>query len=345
MKVGMYYRNSDVRIEERPVPPVGPGDVLIRVVAAGICGSDILEWYRMKRAPLVLGHEIAGEVVQVGPAVKSVGPGDRVFATHHVPCDACRTCLTGHQTACEAFHTVNNFSPGGFAEFLRVSGRTVATGMLRLPEGVSFVEGSFIEPLGTVVRGMRALAPAPGDTVLVIGAGVAGLLMIRLARALGAGRILATDPFPFRRKAAVASGADAAFAPSDSLADEVRKAGGGRSADRVVIAAGSLPAMRQALSCVEKGGRVLIFAVPMPGETLPVDFNPFWRNDITFATSYGAAPLDNLQALELIRAKRVAVADLVTHRLPLDRIGEGFLAAAKGEDCLKVIIEPHGTTS
>ena len=152
MNVGMYYNNSDVRLEQQPVPIVGEGDVLIKVVASGVCGSDLMEWYRIKRAPLVLGHEVTGDIVEIGKNVLQWKKGDRVFATHHVPCDECIYCLSGHTTACVVLQEKNNFAPGGFAEFLRVTGRSVATGILKLPDSMSYETGTFIDlnpaPLG-----------------------------------------------------------------------------------------------------------------------------------------------------------------------------------------------------
>ena len=341
MRVGVYYSNSRVEVEERPVPAVGPTDILIKVLASGICGSDLMEWYRIKKAPLVLGHELAGVVVEAGERVTAVAVGDRVVTTHHVPCDACRACLAGHTTACEAFLTQNNFAPGGFSEFVRVSGRSVLTGTLKLPDEVSFEQGSFVEPLGTAVRGLRAAGMQPGDSVLVLGSGIIGLLMVKLARALGAGRVLCPDLSAERLEAARAFGADAAIDAATDVPAAIRAANGGRLADRVMLCAGALGPATQALACVESGGTVVFFAVPMPGELVPVDFNAFWRTDVTLKTCYGAAPLDNAQALELLRSRRVVVDDMVTDRIPLARIGDGFRAAARGGRCLKVIVEPH----
>lgn len=342
MRVGMYYNNSRVDVEETAMPVVGEKDILIKVMASGICGSDVMEWYRIKKAPLVLGHEITGEVVQVGGEVTRFKEGDRVFATHHVPCDECYWCLRGHQTACPTFHTVNNFMPGGFAEYLRVTGRSVDTGVLLLPEGMSYEEGSFIEPLGTVVRGLRAIDLKPGDSIAVLGCGIAGLLMIKTARALGAGRVIATDIDEYRLRAAKTFGAEATAHADSDIPDFIRKANNGRLADKVVICAGALPAAKQALESVERGGTVLFFAVPKPGEMIHIDFNPFWRNDVSLKTCYGAAPLDNAQALGLIRAGNVNVKDLITHRFPLEEIGRAFKIAGEGKRCLKMIIEPHG---
>ncbi len=338
----MYYNNSRVDVEEMPIPKIGKRDILVKVMASGICGSDVLEWYRIKKAPLVLGHELTGEIVEVGEEIAKFKKGDRVFTTHHVPCDECHWCLTGHETACVTFQTKTNFDPGGFSEYLRVSGRSIDTGTFVLPDGVSFEEGSFIEPLGTVVRGLRAVALKPGDSLLVLGCGIAGLLMIKLARALGAGRIIATDINEYRLQAAKQFGAEAVVPADADVPAAVRALNDGRPADKVLVCAGVLSAAQQALDSVDRGGTVLFFAVPNPGQTLAIDFNPFWRNDISLKTCYGAAPLDNRQAVELIRAGNVIVRDLITHRFSLDEIAKGFKAASDGKECLKVIIKPHG---
>ena len=340
MRVGMYYSNSRVEVEEQPLPSVGTGDILIKVRACGICGSDIMEWYRITRAPLVLGHELTGEVVETGRDITQFKRGDRVFATHHVPCNACRYCLAGHETACSVFQTENNFDPGGFSEYLLVTGRSIDTGTLILPDEMSYEAGTFIEPLGTAVRAMRAVAIEPGDSVLVLGSGIIGLLMIQLARALGAGRVMATDMLENRLAAAERFGAEHVVHAGEDVPASV-KGVNGRPADKVIICAGSPAACRQALASVDRGGTVLFFAVPRPGEELAIDFNDFWRQDITLKTCYGAAPRDNLQAMELIRAGNIDVSQMITHRFGLEDIGRGFREASAGTDCLKVVITPH----
>ena len=298
-------------------------------MASGICGSDVMEWYRIKKAPLVLGHELTGEIVEIGEEVTKLKRGDRVFTTHHVPCDECHFCLTGHQTACQVFQTKNNFEPGGFSEYLKVSGRSIDTGTFLLPDEMSYEQGSFIEPLGTVVRGLRAIDLKPGDTILILGCGIAGLLMIKLARALGAGRIIATDIDDYRLEAAGRFGAEKAIRADSDVPAVIKKANKGRLADKVIICAGALSPARQALESVDRGGTVLFFAVPKPGETIDIDFNPFWRNDVSLKTCYGAAPLDNMQAMELIRAGNVDVKDLITHRFSLEETAKGSRLRAK----------------
>ena len=340
MKVGMYYNNKDVRVEEMPVPEIGDKDLLIKVMDCGICGSDILEWYRIKRAPLVLGHELSGEVVQVGKDINNYKPGDRVFTTHHVPCDVCHNCLTGHETACEIFQTKNNFYPGGFSEYLKVTGKSVETGTLKLPDKVTYEQATFVEPLGTVVRGLRRIKLTPGDSVLVLGAGIAGLLMIMLSKALGAGRVIATDINDYRLQAAKKFGAEHVFHAKENIPELVKEVNYGRLADKIIICTGALSAASQALESVGKGGTVMFFAVPTPGETLSMDFNPYWRDDISFITSYGSAPRDSKQALEFIRTGNVNVKDMITHRLILDEIARGFKLASDGES-LKIIIKPN----
>ncbi|HOP85540.1 MAG TPA: alcohol dehydrogenase catalytic domain-containing protein [Syntrophorhabdaceae bacterium] len=343
MLVGMYYNNKKVEVEELPIPEIGDNDILIKVIASGICGSDVLEWYRIKKAPLVLGHEVAGEIVETGKNIRHLKEGDRVFSTHHVPCEECYFCKKGHETACEVFHTKNNFTPGGFSQYLKVSGKSVHTGTLLLPDTMSFEEGSFIEPLGTVVRGLRAINIHEDDTIAILGCGIAGLLMLKLARAKGVKKIIVTDINEFRLSSAEKFGAIKALKPNESVEETIKEINEGRLADKVIVCAGSLDAARQSLRLVERGGTILFFAVPNPNEVVEIDFTPFWRNDISIKTCYGAAPIDNKIALELIDKKIIQVSELITHRFGIKEIQKAFSIAVSGEDCLKIIIEPFGT--
>ncbi len=340
MRIAMYYNNKDVRLEEMPVPKIGTGELLLRVIASGICGSDVMEWYRIKKAPIVLGHEIAGEIVEVGKGVEDYKVGERVFVSHHVPCNTCYYCLKDHHTACETLHTTNYY-PGGFAEYVRVPGLNVDRGVYRLPDEVSFEEGTFIEPLACVLRGQRLAHIEPGNSVLILGSGVSGLLHIQLACALGAGPIVATDINEYRMQAALRFGANTVMNAKEDVATKVREKNDGRLADRVIVCTGALAAMSQALHCVERGGTVLFFAVPEPGIDVPIPLNDLWRNEITLMTSYGAAPSDLVTALELIQARRVNAQDMITHRLSLTETGLGFKLVAEAKESMKVIIEPQ----
>ncbi len=341
MRVAMYYNNKDIRVEDIPTPRIGPGELLVRIDASGICGSDVLEWYRVKKAPLVLGHEIAGEVVEVGDGVDRYKKGDRVVSSHHVPCNTCRFCLKGHHTVCDTLRRTN-FDPGGFAEYVRLPAINVDRGVYLIPDGVSFEEASFAEPLACVLRAQRIAGLGPGDAVLVIGSGIAGLLHIQLARATGAGRVVATDINEARLAAAKRFGADTVIHANEDVLAELKRVNDGWLADKVIVCTGAKSANSQALGLVERGGTVLFFAPTDPGVTIPVSINDlFFRNDITLSTSYAGSPADHVIALELIRARRVRVSDMITHRLGLAETAKGFQLVAEASDSIKVIIEPQ----
>ena len=339
MRVAVYYTNRDVRIEERPIPRIGPREILVKVHASGICGSDVLEWYRVPKAPVVLGHEIAAEVAEIGGEVRGWSAGDRVFVSHHVPCGECDHCRAGHETVCDTLRTTN-FDPGGFAEFVRVPEVNVRHGVYQIPETLTYEEGTFIEPLACAIRGQQAANVRIGHTVLVLGSGIAGLLHVRLARANGAAKVFATDLQDLRLRAAQASGADAVWDARGDIAANLRR-DGGRLADVVIVCTGALDAIDEAFQCVEPGGTILFFAPSEPGRAVPIPFNDLWRNEITMTSTYGAAPRDIRTSIELLGSRRVSVADLVTHRLPLAEAARGFALVADGRESIKVVLEPH----
>ena len=341
MRVAMYYSNKDIRVEEMPTPKIGPGEMLVRVEASGVCGSDVMEWYRIHKAPLVLGHEIAGEVVEVGGGVTNYKVGDRVSASHHVPCNTCHYCLSGNHTACDTLRSTN-FDPGGFAEFLRLPALNVDRGVYLLPDEVSFEEATFIEPLACVLRAQRRARVEPGKTVLVLGSGIGGLLHIHLAGQLGAARVIATDIDDARLRAATRFGADLALNAKEDIPVRLREVNQGRLADSVIVCTGSVTALKQAMECVERGGTILFFAPTDKGITVPLSINDFfWRNDVTLTTSYAGDYADHMTALQLIQAKRVTVNEMITHKLGLAATGEGFKLVAEAHDSIKVIIEPQ----
>ena len=339
MRAAMYYSNSDVRLVDLPKPVIGAGEALVEVRASGICGSDVLEWYRKPKAPLVLGHEIAAEVVEVGADVRQVQVGDRVFVSHHVPCGECRYCKAGHETVCDTLRTTN-FDPGGFAEFVRVPKINMERGLYKLPSQISDEQAVFIEPLACVARGQRLVGVPNGGTVAVLGSGIAGLLHMRLARTLGAGRILATDVVDYRKEAAARCGADVVIDGREDVPARVKSANRGRLADLVITCTGAPNAIAQGLSSVDRGGRVLFFAPIDPTARLDVPFNALWREEVTMTSSYGGAPQDIRAAIELLRLGKVRVDDLITHRLPLEKAGEGFRLVASAQDSIKVILRP-----
>jgi L-iditol 2-dehydrogenase len=341
MRVAMYYNNHDIRVEDMPVPITGPGEVLMKVEACGICGSDVMEWYRVKKAPLVLGHEIAGEIVDVGDGVRGFRKGQRIAASHHVPCNTCRYCRRGHHTVCETLRTTN-FFPGGFSEYVLLPSLNVDRGVYPLPGDVTDEEATFIEPLACVLRGLRRSGAQPGDTVLVVGSGISGLLYVKLAASLGASRIFAADIVESRLEAARRFGAESAFHASELHPDRIRALNDGFLADIVILCTGARTAIEAALACVERGGTVLVFAPTDDGVRVPLAVNSvFWRTDVTLTTSYAGTHADHMTALELIRTKRISVTDMITHRLPLSLTLKGFSLVSEGRDSIKVIVTPQ----
>jgi L-iditol 2-dehydrogenase len=341
MHVGVYYNNRDVRFEEVPKPKIGPGEILIKVKASGICGSDVMEWYRIKRAPLVLGHEATGEVVEVAEGVESFNKGDRVFASHHVPCNTCHYCLNGNYTSCETLHTTNYY-PGGFSEYIRVPAINVERGVFILPKEVSYEEGTFIEPLACVLRAQRAANLKPGQSALILGSGISGLLHLLLAKFAGVEQVSMTDIDEYRLKMAQELGASAVINAREDVAAQLRKVNLNRLADLVIVCTSAISAFEQALQSVDRGGTILCFAPTEPGVNLSVPVNDFWRKNIKIIHSYGSSPADAREAIEILRTKRIPVQKLITHRLGLSRIQEGFRLATEGKNCIKVIIEPDG---
>lgn len=341
MRVAMWYNNRDIRIEEMPVPEIGPGELLVRIEASGICGSDVMEWYRLDRAPLVLGHEIAGQIVEAGEGVEGFKVGDRVIAAHHVPCNTCRYCLTGHHTACETLRRTN-FYPGGFAEYVRLPAINVDRGTFLLPDSMSYEQATFIEPLACVLRGQRIAGIRPGQSVLVVGSGIAGLLHVLLARALGASCIVATDISESRLDAAMRFGANVALKAADYQPTLFQESNSGRLADLVIVCTGAISAINQGLDSVERGGTILLFAPTDPGVTIPVSINDFFfRNDRTITTTYAGSPADHQTALDMIAASTVRVDPMITQRLGLAETQEGFRLVAEATESIKVIIEPQ----
>lgn len=340
MRVAVYYSNSDVRVEERSRPAPGAGEMLVRIEASGICGSDVMEWYRKPRAPLVLGHEVAGVVEKIGDGVERFEVSDRVVTTHHVPCNSCRFCLTDRHSVCETLHRTS-FDPGGFSELVRLPAINVERGTFVLPDEVSFEEATFVEPLACAVRAQRLAGVRAGDSVAVLGSGISGILHIKLARALGAGPIFATDADDYRVTAACGFGADLALRSDADVPARIRDFDGGRLPDRVLVCTAAKPAMEQALRLVERGGSVLFFAPLEPGQTLDLPAQELWTRGVSIVHSYAGPPADMSTALDLIATRRVEVGSMISHRLGLEQTALGFDLTARAGESMKVIVQPQ----
>jgi L-iditol 2-dehydrogenase len=340
MNVAMYYNNNDVRIEEMEIPEINDEELLVKVQVCGICGSDVMEWYRIKKAPCVLGHEIAGDIVKVGKKVKKFKIGDRIFVSHHVPCDTCSFCQNDQHTLCHTLHSTN-FYPGGFAEYIKVPKINIENGVFILPKDISYEEGAFIEPLACVVRGMKIAEMKSGKTVLVIGSGIAGILNIKYANAMGASKIFATDIDECRLKTAKKMGADIVINAKENIIEKVKKNNNDKLADLVILCTGAPSAARQALDSIAPGGTILFFAPTEPGIEVPFPLFDLWNKQVKMVSTYAGAPKDIDEAIKLIKSKKVKVTDMITHRLTLAETQKGFKLTAQAQKSIKIIIKPN----
>jgi L-iditol 2-dehydrogenase len=336
MKVAKWYNNQDIRIEDVPTPRPGPDEMLVKVISCGICGSDIVEWYRLPRAPLVPGHEIGAEVVEVGQAVKKFNPGDRVFVAPKVPCMQCEYCKNGHYPACTH---IKERLPGGFAEYVLVPNTLVANGTYRLPDSISYDQSTFIEPLACVVRAQRLAGVQQGQTVMVFGCGMSGLLHIKLAKAENC-QVIATDVNARRLELAAGLNAEITIDATENVAERLLYAND-RKADVVILCTSAMSAVDQAWKCVDKGGVIVFFAVPGPDRQISIPLNDFWTKEIKILTSYYCGPPDIIDAIDLIESETVKVDDMITHRLPLKDVTRGFQLVLDGTESIKVIINPN----
>jgi L-iditol 2-dehydrogenase len=340
MKVAMYYSNNDIRIEEMPIPKINEDELLIKVHTSGICGSDVMEWYRIKKAPLVLGHEIGGEIVGTGKNVENYLVGDRVFVSHHVPCNECEFCLEDKHTLCDTIHSTN-FYPGGFSEYIKIPKINVDFGVFKLPNNVSYEDSVFIEPLACVIRGMRIADMKPNKNVLIIGSGIAGLLHIKLARYLGANKIISTDISSYRLNYAKKIGADFVLNAKEDTISELKNLNNGELADFVFVCSGAIQAVETALRCVKSGGTIMFFAPTEPNVKIPFPLFDLWNKEIKMVSTYAGAPRDIEEAIELLKNKKIRVDDLISHELPLSKTSEGFKLVSKADNSMKVIIKPN----
>jgi L-iditol 2-dehydrogenase len=339
MKVARYYDRDDIRLEDVAVPEIGPGELLVQVEACGLCGSDLMEWYVREKAPAVLGHEPVGIVTEVGPGVEAFAVGERVFVHHHVPCFTCHYCLRGNYTLCVTFKGTH-LDPGGFAEYIRVPALNVERDVLHLPPEMTFDEATLIEPVATCIRGIERANVRTGDTVLIIGAGVTGLIHLQLAPLYGAGTIVVTDLSDYRLDVARRLGADRAVHARTDVSGALQEANEGRLADVVIVTAGSLRAMRQGMDLAGGGSTVLLFAPLPPGVDLPISPYRLLFSEISVVSSYSCTPVETRQALKLIQLGRIRAAEMITHRYGLAELGEAIdLALQAGKSC-KILITP-----
>ncbi len=333
----MYHGGGRITVEEAPTPAIGDGELLVRMRACGLCGSDLMRWYQDRRAPVVLGHEPVGEVVEVG-AGAPFSVGDRVFAHHHVPCFACRLCRAGRHTLCDTFRATR-IDPGGLAEYIRVPAANVDADVLPLPDGLDDIAATLIEPVACILRGQRMAGVTSGSRVAVVGAGSMGLLEIQVARALGAAEVVALEPRQDRRAIARRAGA---ITPDGTGADAVRDALGGDLADQVFVCTHHHGAIAESLHMAGAAGVVQLFAPTEPGDLVGLDLGAVFFREVTLQSTYSAGPSDTRDALGMLADGVIDPDSVITHRVPLERADEAYRLAASGE-ATKVVVEAGST--
>jgi L-iditol 2-dehydrogenase len=347
MLAGVYRGSGQVKPESVPVPEILEGEVLVRVAACGICGTDVKKvQHELVRPPQILGHEIAGTIEKVGAGVTGWTRGDRVTSFHHVPCGACFYCERQFFSQCPEYKNVGitaGFEPngGGFAEYVRVMPRIVRRGMMAIPDEVTFEEATFVEPTNTCLKAIHKTRIAPDEVVFVMGQGPIGLMLTFLARRAGA-RVLASDPLPARRRMSARFGSEMCFDPAATdPVQEVRQYRGGIGADVVLLVVPNANLVNAALKIARPGGRVLLFAQNDPSMQIQFSAAAVGVEEKEILGSYSASIEWQEEAANLVFANRALLRELISHRFPLEAIEQAFaIAAEPADDSLKVVVLP-----
>lgn len=341
MKAVIYYDVGDFRVEEVPIPKIGPHEILVRIEACGLCTTDLFKAAHRRAKPgAVFGHEIAGDVAEAGPEVTKFKVGDRVAVLHHAPCGACYYCRHGQEPLCDQYRRTR-VDPGGFSEYIRVIPELVQKSVIKIPDDMTYEEATMIEPTACSVRAVTKSGIAPGDTVLVIGGGPLGLLNAQVAKYTGASQVMVSAHHDFRVERAEKLGIDRAFnAKKINVEEKVKELTENRGVDLVIVAVASTEAVHKGIQMVRCGGKVCIFGdfrdVPQPN--LEVDPKVMLRDDIKLFGSWGCSPQDYRAAFNMIKTGRVRAKEMITHTYPIEKFAEALDVMA-GKRCLRIVIK------
>jgi len=348
MSAAVYRGSGAIGVEQIPIPVIGTGEILIRVEACGICPTDLKKIeYDLLPPPRVYGHETAGVVARVGDGVTRFQEGDRVVVFHHIPCGKCFYCQRKLYAQCPVYKRVGvtaGFEPagGGFAQYVRVMDWIVERGVEKIPDGVSFERASFVEPVNTCLKGMKQLAPQPGDSCLILGQGPIGLIFTMMSVRDNL-RVLATDTLASRRDLAVRFGAEQAFDPRESgFADRIKALTEGRGADVVIVAASAKGIVEQAVACSRPGARILLFAQTSHQERIEVSGADVCVGERTLLGSYSSSVDLQKESADLVFGGELPLEELITHRYPLGQIQQGIARAMHPDAVsLKIVLSPQ----
>lgn len=342
MRAAVYYNNNDIRIEELPIPEIGPDEVLVKTIASGICGGELMEWYHAPRAPKVMGHEPAGIIVDKGPLVKNFNIGDRIFVNHYASCGNCRQCKRGRFTQCEHLKESQLF-PGTTCQYFRVPSRQLKRDTLLIPDSVSFAEATVCEPWGCVIGGLKVTEIIPGDTVLVIGAGFMGVGFMHMAPHFGAGKVIAMDLSDWRLNKALSLGATHTINPkTEPVEEKLRDINGGYLADVVIVTVPTVQLYSQGLDLVEKGGFLHLGAPTTPKPLWQIDPQKVYFSELKISTKYSADHTDTSQIMKWLESGRIDAKAVITHRCELDETFDAFKMMLQAGESLKTVVYPNG---
>jgi L-iditol 2-dehydrogenase len=339
MKAAVYTGPGQVVIEERPLPgDPGPGELLVKIVTCGLCGSDVTEWYMAPRVPVVLGHEPAGEVVAVGEGVSDFKVGDRVALHHHMPCMVCDICRHGNYGSCPQFKKTRLY-PAGMAEYVRVPREIVAGDVLKLPDSLPYEAGSLIEPIACVVRALDRSNVHVGDRVIVMGAGFNGVVAAMLAPHWGADKVAVLDRTPIRLERVQKLGIDTFNVDDADLQAQISEWSNGLGPHVVIITPSKIPAIQQGFDLAGIGATVMLYGPPSPDDKWPLDVNKAFFKEIDIRSSYSAGPHDTRRTLSLLQNHVINWEALITHRFPLEQASDAWHLTKAAGDSLKVVVE------
>jgi len=341
MDAAIVKSNSNVEIKNVEKPRVGPGDILVKMRACGICGSDVEKVFGKYGQPSMrLGHEPAGIITEVGSEVSNFVVGDHVFTHHHVACysDNCHECSHGNETMCKKYYE-SNLEPCGLAdEYIVPEWNVKHGGVLKIPDSMSFEEAAMIEPLACCIRAWQKSRIMNGDSVAILGIGPTGIMHAMLAKLYGFGKIFCLDLNEFRLDFAKKFEATTIHSGNTNALEQIKSETANQGVDVVIVATSSLNALKDAVNFVRKGGTIVMFGVPSKGANVELDMSELYSKGITIVNSYAASDFDTKEALEKISNKQINVSQLITHKYNLQECQEAFVHAKSGDNAMKIII-------
>jgi len=341
MKAAVVKSNSNIEIKNIEKPPVGPGDILVKMRACGICGSDVEKVFgKYGQLSMRLGHEPAGIITQIGSEISNFSVGDRVFTHHHVACysDDCHECSHGNETMCKKYYE-SNLEPCGLAdEYVVPEWNVKHGGVLNIPDSMSFEEAAMIEPLACCIRAWNKFKHHKNDSVAILGVGPTGIMHALLAKLYGLGKVFCLDLNEFRLDFAKKFDTITINSGNTDALEQIKSETANQGVDVVIVATSSLNALKDAINFVRKGGIIVMFGVPSKGAKVDLDMSEVYSKGITIVNSYAASDFDTKEALEMISTKKINVKQLITHKYNLSDVQKAFEHAKTGKDAMKIII-------